>query len=190
MWPFGRHHRADPDFEHLLLSRHVRVREELEHAARERFDVGVVAVVHAALLADAIVQVRHRRAVLAQPGAGHVHRVAERDRRGAGVLGDDVDVMRGRHLADLRCQRGQQRDRFNSGDRAEHRMPVRRAFEKSVLQPFLAQLFLVVGTQVQGQRVDLGGLQAIEVFLAEARIAQLRYRMSSMSWMRPIVVCW
>ena len=35
--------------------------EELEHAAGERLDVGVVAVVHAAHLADALVQVRRSR---------------------------------------------------------------------------------------------------------------------------------
>jgi hypothetical protein len=65
-----RRDRADPDFEQLRLAAQVRAREELEHPAREGFDVGVVAVVHAAQFADALVQVGVRGAVLAQPGLG------------------------------------------------------------------------------------------------------------------------
>src|SRR5215213_5118438 len=56
----------NPDLEYLRRAPEVRVGRELEHAAREVFDVGVVAVVKPARLAESLVQVTHRRAVLAQ----------------------------------------------------------------------------------------------------------------------------
>ena len=75
--------------------------------AREGLDVGVVAVVHAAHLADPLVQLARGEPVLAEPraghrergevgvGAGHVDREPEGDRGGARVLLEDLDFEPG-----------------------------------------------------------------------------------------------
>src|SRR5262249_47416886 len=65
----GRNDGADPDFEDLRASRDVRIGEELEHSSRKGFDVCIVAVVHAAYFAYALIEVAHRRAMLAEPSA-------------------------------------------------------------------------------------------------------------------------
>ena len=102
------------------LARDVRVREELEHAARERLDVGVVAVVHAAHLADALVQLRpeasrcspsQARATesAAKSGCARVTSIGkpERDRGRARVLLEDLhlDARTARRLRRLDARR-------------------------------------------------------------------------------------
>src|SRR5229473_577178 len=106
-----RNDRADPDLEDLLLSGNVGVREERIPSSRERFHVGVVAVVHSTHLADALKQMRRGRPVLAEPGprqpkrreiwvaAVNFERMAKRNRRRPGVLLDDL------HLDSLRILR-------------------------------------------------------------------------------------
>ena len=58
--------------------------------------------------------------------------------------------------------------------RAEGGVAVRRAREDGLLQAFLAELLFVVGAQVLRQRVELRVLDPLEVFLAQARVEQLR----------------
>ncbi len=62
-------HRADPDLEDLLLSSQVSAGMEPGHAIWEVLDVGIVAIVHAARLANALEQVAIDTAVLAEIGA-------------------------------------------------------------------------------------------------------------------------
>ena len=78
--------------------------KELEHPARKRLDVGVVAVVDAADLANALVEPPDDEAMLAEPGArdrqrgeigvraGDLDRKPERDGGGARVLLEDLHV--------------------------------------------------------------------------------------------------
>ena len=106
------------------LPRDVRVGEELEHAARERLDVGVVAVVHAAHLADPLVEVRpvdercspsQARATRERGEVGmrarDLDREAEGDRGRARLLLDDLDLDARRASADDARRRGERRSR-------------------------------------------------------------------------------
>src|SRR3712207_9301962 len=63
-----RRHGPDPDLEDLGATGDIGVRHHLEHAAGEGFDIGVVAVVEAPLLAQPLEELSLAGAVLAQPG--------------------------------------------------------------------------------------------------------------------------
>src|SRR5438270_541331 len=67
-----RHDRAGPNLEGLGAAGDVRAGEELPDRTIEEVDVGVVAVIEAADLAQSLEEAPLRHAVLAEPGSGDV----------------------------------------------------------------------------------------------------------------------
>ncbi len=61
--------RPQPDLKNLLFTAQVSIRLELKHAAREVFDIGIVAIVHPPLFPDSVEQQSAAVAMLAQIGA-------------------------------------------------------------------------------------------------------------------------
>src|SRR5262249_29501589 len=105
----GGNNRPDPHLENLALPDGVGIRKELKHAAWERFDIRVIAVIEPATGPEALIQAARRNPMLANPrprdrqrgevgvAARDGDRKAERYGGRARVLFEDLYFTAGRH---------------------------------------------------------------------------------------------